>query len=138
MRKTKRKRSVRKAYSSRYTFNKRRMRGGNKTFTIKAKIPEESKTEILNKIKKIFKSGEDFGYVNSRTSKVINQKILTSKGDIYDIQVELKPDSDYPGSIDAEKLKKAKPSDIVKELNRIVKKFKKRGMIEYNNIKFKT
>ena len=138
MRKTKKKSSVRKAYRSRRSFKKRRMRGGNKTFTIKAKMPEESKTKILDKIKKIFKSGEEFGYVNSRISKVINQKILTSKGDMYDIQVELKPDTDYPGSLEAQKLNAATSSDIVKELNRIVKKFKKRGLSEYDNIKFKT
>tara|TARA_Y100001958_G_scaffold134996_1_gene105922 strand:+ start:2738 stop:2899 length:162 start_codon:yes stop_codon:yes gene_type:complete len=51
---------------------------------------------------------------------------------MYDIQVQLKPDN----AIDAKKLKKAQAADIVKELNRIVSKFKKRGMTEYNNISF--
>jgi len=132
MRKTK-KRSGRKTFKSR-TFKKKRRGGGNKKFTIKAKIPKESNAKILDKIKRIVRSGEEFGYVNSRTSKVINQKILTSNGDMYDIQVQLKPDN----AIDAKKLKKAKSADIVKELNRIVSKFKKRGMTEYNNISFST
>lgn len=137
MRKTKRQHSVRKSAMRRRTTRKRLMRGGNKTFNIKVKMPnEKSNKKILDKIKKIFKSGEEYGYVNSRTSKVINQKILSSKGDMYDIQVELKPDNDDPNLIDVKKLKKAKSSDIVKELNRIIRKFKKRGITEYNDIKF--
>ena len=130
MRKTK-KRSGRKTFKSR-TLKKRLRGGGNKSFKIKAKIPKESNAKIIDKIKRIVRSGEEYGYVNSRTSRVINQKILTSKGDMYDIQVQLKPDN----AIDAKKLKKAQAADIVKELNRIVSKFKKRGMTEYNNISF--
>ena len=137
MRTTKKNRLVRKSAMRRRTLNKRLMRGGNKSFNIKVKMPnEKSNKKILDKIKKIFKSGEEYGYVNSRTSKVINQKILSSKGDMYDIQVELKPDNDDPNLIDVKKLKKAKSSDIVKELNRIIRKFKKRGITEYNDIKF--
>jgi len=137
MRTTKKNRLVRKSAMRRRTLNKRLMRGGNKSFNIKVKMPnEKSNNKILDKIKKIFKSGEEYGYVNSRTSKVINQKILSSKGDMYDIQVELKPDNDDPNLIDVKKLKKAKSSDIVKELNRIIRKFKKRGITEYNDIKF--
>tara|TARA_Y100000591_G_C21706772_1_gene631246 strand:- start:554 stop:847 length:294 start_codon:yes stop_codon:yes gene_type:complete len=67
---------------------------------------------------------------------LINQTILSSKGDMHDIQVELKPDNDDPNLTDVKKLKKAKSSDIVKELNRIVTKFKKRGLTEYNDMKF--
>ena len=135
MRKTKKERSVGKSAKKNRTTRKRLMRGGNKSFNIKVKMPnEKSNKKILDKIKKIFKSGEEYGYVNSRTSRVINQKILYSKGDMYDIQVELKPDNDDP--IDVKKLQKAKSSDIVKELNRIVTRFKKRGMTEYNDIKF--
>lgn len=55
---------------------------------------------------------------------------------MHDIQVELKPDNDDPNLTDVKKLKKAKSSDIVKELNRIVTKFKKRGLTEYNDMKF--
>ena len=135
MRKTEKQRSVGKSAKKNRTTRKRLMRGGNKSFNIKVKMPnEKSNKKILDKIKKIFKSGEEYGYVNSRTSRVINQKILSSKGDMYDIQVELKPDTNYP--TDVKKLQKAKSSDIVKELNRIVTKFKKRGMTEYNDIKF--
>ena len=135
MRKTEKQRSVGKSAKKNRTTRKRLMRGGNKSFNIKVKMPNEnSKKKILDKIKKIFKSGEEYGYVNSRTSRVINQKILSSKGDMYDIQVELKPDTNLP--TDVKKLQKAKSSDIVKELNRIVTKFKKRGMTEYNDIKF--
>ena len=137
MRKTKRQRSVRKSAKKNRITRKRLMIGGNKSFDIKVKMPnEKNNKKILDKIKKIFKSGEEYGYVNSRTSRVINQKILSSKGDMYDIQVELKPDNNDPNLIDVKKLKKAKSSDIVKELNRIVTKFKKRGMTEYNDVKF--
>lgn len=137
MRNTKKNRSVRTSTMRRRTRKKRVMRGGNKTFNIKVKMPnEKSNKKILDNIKKLFKSGEEYGYVNSRTSKVINQKILSSKGDMHDIQVELKPDNDDPNLTDVKKLKKAKSSDIVKELNRIVTKFKKRGLTEYNDMKF--
>ena len=137
MRKTKRQRSVGKSAKKNRITKKRLMKGGNKSFNIKVKMSnEKNNKKILDKIKKIFKSGEEYGYVNSRTSRVINQKILSSKGDMYDIQVELKPDNNDPNLIDVKKLKKAKSSDIVKELNRIVTKFKKRGMTEYNDVKF--
>ena len=137
MRKTKRQRSVGKSAKKNRITRKRLMKGGNKSFNIKVKMSnEKNNKKILDKIKKIFKSGEEYGYVNSRTSRVINQKILSSKGDMYDIQVELKPDNNDPNLIDVKKLKKAKSSDIVKELNRIVTKFKKRGMTEYNDVKF--
>tara|TARA_Y100001958_G_scaffold132363_1_gene101966 strand:+ start:6975 stop:7394 length:420 start_codon:yes stop_codon:yes gene_type:complete len=137
MRKTKKQGSVGKSAKKNRITRKRVMRRGNKSFNIKVKMPnEKNNKKILDKIKKIFKSGEEYGYVNSRTSKVINQKILSSKGDMYDIQVELKPDNNDPNLIDVKKLKKAKSSDIVKELNRIVTKFKKRGMTEYNDVKF--
>ncbi|MBM71923.1 MAG: hypothetical protein CL847_03980 [Crocinitomicaceae bacterium] len=73
MRNTKKNRSVRTSAMRRRT-RKRLMRGGNKTFNIKVKMPnEKSNKKILDNIKKLFKSGEEYGYVNSRTSKVINQ-----------------------------------------------------------------
>ena len=137
MPKTKKKSSLRKSIIRRHTTRKRLMRGGNKTFVIKVKIPyEKNNKKILDKIKKIIRSGEEYGYVNSRTSKVVNQKILSSKDNIYDIQVELKPDNEDPNLIDVKKLKKAKTSDIIKELNRIVSRFKKKGFTEYNDMKF--
>jgi hypothetical protein len=84
--------------------------------TVVAKLPFTSKTKNLDLLKFLMKYGKEFGYINSRNSKIKNTVIKSKKGDEYTIEFTIEV---LDGG--QQYINKIKSKDLINEFNQIKK-----------------
>jgi hypothetical protein len=87
--------------------------------TVVAKLPFTSKTKNLDLLKFLMKYGKEFGYINSRDSKIKNTVIKSQKGDEYTIEFTIEAYDAFNGG--QQYINKIKSKDLINEFNQIKK-----------------
>ena len=87
--------------------------------TVVAKLPFTAKGKNLDLFKFLIKYGKEFGYINSRNSRIINTVIKSKKGDEYTIEFTIE-------ALDGgqQYINKIKSKDIINEFNYIKRRLK--------------
>jgi len=84
--------------------------------TVVAKLPFTAKGKNLDLLKFLMKYGKEFGYINSRNSKIKNTVIKSKKGDEYTIEFTIEV---LDGG--QQYINKIKSKDLINEFNQIKK-----------------
>ena len=84
--------------------------------TVVAKLPFTTKGKNLDLLKFLMKYGKEFGYINSRNSKIKNTVIKSKKGDEYTIEFTIEV---LDGG--QQYINKIKSKDLINEFNQIKK-----------------
>ena len=87
--------------------------------TIVAKLPFTAKGKNLDLFKFLIKFGKEFGYINSRNSRIINTVIKSKNGDAYTVEFTIE-------ALDGgqEYINKIKNTDLIQEFNQIKRRLK--------------
>ena len=87
--------------------------------TVVAKLPFTAKGKNLDLFKFLIKYGKEFGYINSRNSRIINTVIKSKNGDEYTIEFTIE-------ALDGgqQYINKIKSKDIINEFNYIKRRLK--------------
>ena len=107
---TKRKTSTKKTVVKKLTPVKR---------TVVAKLPFTTKGKNLDLLKFLMKYGKEFGYINSRNSRIKNTVIKSKKGDEYTIEFTIEAYDAFNGG--QQYINKIKSKDLINEFNQIKK-----------------
>ena len=87
--------------------------------TVVAKLPFTAKGKNLDLLKFLMKYGKEFGYINSRNSRIIHTVIKSKKGDEYTIEFTIE-------ALDGgqQYINNIKSKDLINEFNHIKRRLK--------------